>query len=148
MPKAPSRRLAIVCCMDARIDVYAALGLRAGEAHVIRNAGGVVTDDVERSLFLSQVLLGTEHVAVIMHTDCGLNDDESSLREAVQDDAGVDVPFRLGAFTDPKQEIHRSLARLEASRYLPKKGSMRGFLYDVTTGRVDEVNRDEPTHDR
>jgi carbonic anhydrase len=137
---APTRRLAVVACMDSRLDLFGALGLELGEAHIIRNAGGVVTDDVVRSLIISQRLLGTEEVALVHHTDCGLlkvTDDE--LKDAIEDDVGVRPGFAFEAFRDLDVNVRRSIARLRATLFLPRTDSVRGFVYDVDTGRLHEV---------
>lgn len=141
LPIPPARKVAVVACMDARLDVYRLLGLNLGEAHVIRNAGGVVTDDVIRSLLLSQRLLATEEIVLIHHTDCGMltfNDD--TLKAEIENDTGLRPPFALEAFGDPRADTRQSLRRIKASPYLPRKESVRGFVYDVNTGRLDEVS--------
>ncbi|MCY3958682.1 MAG: carbonic anhydrase [Chloroflexi bacterium] len=136
----PARRLAVVACMDARLDVYRALGLAPGDAHVIRNAGGVVTDDAIRSLVISQRLLGTREIMLVHHTDCGMQtftDDE--LKDAVEADTGLRPPFSFEPFTDLEQDVRDSIARLRASPFLPHRDSIRGFIYDCATGRLSEV---------
>ena len=136
----PARRLAIVACMDARLDTFRALGLQPGDAHVIRNAGGVVTDDVIRSLVISQRLLGTREIMLIHHTDCGMQtftDDE--LKDAIETDTGRRPPFAFEPFTDLEQDVRASIARLQASPYLPHRDRIRGFIYDCPTGRLNEV---------
>ncbi len=143
LPAAPSRRLAIVTCMDARIDVHRILGLREGEAHVIRNAGGVVTEDVIRSLTISQRLLGTREIMLIHHTDCGMltfRDDE--LKDRIQAEIGIRPPFAFEAFSDLEEDVRQSIRRLQASPFLPYKDAIRGFVYDVRTGRLHEVQPD------
>jgi carbonic anhydrase len=140
MPLAPARRTAVVACMDARLDVHAMLGLAIGDAHVIRNAGGVVTDDVIRSLAISQRLLGTRDIILIHHTDCGMltfTDDE--FRRAIQQDTGVKPPWAAEAFPDLEEDVRQSMARIAASPFVPEKGGVRGFVFDVTTGRLGEV---------
>ncbi|PSO48530.1 MAG: carbonic anhydrase [Actinobacteria bacterium QS_8_72_14] len=140
LPVPPSRQVAVVTCMDARLDVYGLLGLDLGEAHVIRNAGGVVTEDAVRSLLISQKLLGTTEVAVIHHTDCGMltfKDDE--VRESVREDTGVRPPFALEAFPDPDDDVRQSLRRLAATPFVPNKEGLRGFVYEVETGALREV---------
>jgi carbonic anhydrase len=127
--------------MDARMDVYAILGLREGEAHVIRNAGGAVTEDVIRSLLVSQRLLGTDEVIVVHHTRCGMltfTDDE--VKAQVQADTGVRPAFALEAFSDLEEEVRQSIARIEASPFVPRKESVRGFVYEVETGLLREVS--------
>lgn len=140
LPAPPSRQVAVVACMDARLDVYRLLGLELGEAHVIRNAGGVVTEDVIRSLLISQRLLGTTEIMIVHHTDCGMTsftDDE--VKAAIERDTGVRPPFALEAFGDAEADVRQSLRRLEASPLIPDKTAMRGFVYDVATGRLEEV---------
>jgi carbonic anhydrase len=137
----PARNVAVVACMDARLNVYGLLGLQEGEAHVIRNAGGVVTDDVIRSLLISQRLLGTQEIMLIHHTDCGMltfSDDE--VKGAVQADTGLKPPFALEAFGDLETDVRQSIARIKASPFVPNKTSVRGFVFDVTTGRLNEVS--------
>lgn len=138
---APTRKLAIVACMDARLNVFAALGLGDGEAHVIRNAGGVVTDDVIRSLAISQRLLGTEGVVLIHHTDCGMlrfTDDE--FREALERATGATPSWSAGAFADLEADVRESIARIKASPFIPHSDAVRGFIYEVETGRLREVS--------
>jgi carbonic anhydrase len=141
LPGPPSRGVAVVACMDARLDVYRVLGLGDGEAHVIRNAGGVVTDDVIRSIVISQRLLGTTEVVLVHHTDCGMltfRDDD--LKDQILADTGLRPTFALEAFGDPAEDVRQSIARIEASPFVPHK-AVRGFVYDVDTGRLDEVKR-------
>ncbi|WP_273846910.1 beta-class carbonic anhydrase [Rubrobacter calidifluminis] len=141
LPSPPSRRVAIVACMDARIDVHRILGLEEGEAHVIRNAGGVITEDVIRSLLISQRMLGTEEVMLIHHTGCGMTtfgDDE--VRAEIERETGIRPPFVLEAFSDPEDDVRQSIRRLEASPFIPRKDSIRGFVYQVETGRLREVS--------
>jgi carbonic anhydrase len=136
----PARNVAVVACMDARLNVYGLLGLQEGQAHVIRNAGGVVSDDVIRSLLISQRLLGTQEIMLIHHTDCGMltfSDDE--VKGAVQADTGLKPPFALEAFGDLETDVRQSIARIKASPFVPNKTSVRGFVFDVTTGRLNEV---------
>jgi carbonic anhydrase len=134
----PARKLAVVTCMDARIDVYRLLDLNIGDAHVIRNAGGLVTEDALRSLSLSQALLGTREVMVIQHTGCGLNGDENDLKDRVAQE-GVEPPAKIGAFTDLEDSVRRQLELLRSSPHLVDGGSARGFVYDVDTGELREV---------
>jgi carbonic anhydrase len=137
---APSRKVAVVACMDSRLDLFGALGIGLGEVHLIRNAGGVVTDDVVRSLIISQRLLGTEEIVLVHHTDCGLlkiTDDE--LKDAVEDDVGVRPGFSFEAFRDLDVSVRRSIARLRATPFLPHTDRVRGFVYDVDTGHLREV---------
>lgn len=136
----PSRRVAIIACMDARLNVYGLLGLEEGEAHVIRNAGGVVTDDVLRSLLISQRLLGTQEIMLIHHTDCGMltfHDDE--VKNDVYQEARIRPPFALEAFGDPFEDVRQSIARIESSPFVSHKDQIRGFVFDVKTGRLLEV---------
>jgi carbonic anhydrase len=140
LPAPPARRAAIVTCMDARMDVYAILGLAPGDCHVIRNAGGVVTDDAIRSLTISQRLLGTEEIVVIHHTGCGmLGVDDDAFRASIESDTGIRPPWSAEAFTDLDAEARQSLARLRRSPFLPHGDRARAFVYDVETGRLREV---------
>lgn len=143
LPSHPARGVAVVACMDARMDVYRLLGLSAGDAHVIRNAGGVVSDDVVRSLTISQRLLGTREVVIVQHTDCGMmtfRDDD--VKDRIEAETGLRPSFALGAFRDLEQNVRQSVARILASPFIPVKDHVRGFVYDCATGRLDEV---EPT---
>jgi carbonic anhydrase len=136
----PVKKVAILACMDARLDPARALGLEEGDAHVIRNAGGVITDDEIRSLAISQRLLGTEEIMLIHHTDCGMltfTDDE--LRRQIQDETGVKPAWAAEAFDDLEEDVRQSIARIEASPFIPRKDKIRGFVYEVETGRVREV---------
>ena len=136
----PARALAIVTCMDSRLNVFEALGLEDGDAHVLRNAGGVITDDMIRSLAISQRLLGTEEIMLIHHTDCGMltfTDDE--LRRQIQDETGVKPAWAAEAFDDLEEDVRQSIARIESSPFIPRKDKIRGFVYEVETGRVREV---------
>lgn len=142
----PRRHLAIVACMDSRMDIFQMLGLGHGDAHVIRNAGGVVTDDVVRSLVLSQRLLGTEEIILIHHTDCGLQKTtEEELKAAVEADTGIRPAWSVESFTDPFQNVRQSMSRLHRSPFVLRKGHIRGFVYEVETGRLVEVEAD-PRH--
>jgi carbonic anhydrase len=135
----PAMKVAVVACMDARIDVHAVLGLGLGDAHVIRNAGGVVTNDVLRSLLLSQRLLGTEEIVVMQHTSCGLHElPEDEVRAEIAQDAGHEPPFPLLGFDDLEASVRRSIGRLSNDPLLPSR-SVRGFVYDVQSGRLTEV---------
>ena len=139
-PMPPAKKIAVVACMDARIETGRLLGLDEGDAHVIRNAGGVVSDDVIRSLAISQRLLGTEEIVLIHHTDCGMltfRDDE--LRQQIEADTGLRPPFALEAFADLEADVRQSIRRIQASPFVPKKDKVRGFIYDVDTGRLNEV---------
>jgi len=138
----PARKVAVVACMDARVDPCAALGLRAGDAHIIRNAGGVVTEDAIRSLAISQRLLGTEEIILIHHTGCGmLTFTDDAFRRSIEDDVGIGPAWAAGAFADLGEDVRQSIARIEASPFIPRKHSVRGFVYDVATGRLREVQR-------
>ncbi|QUR68474.1 beta-class carbonic anhydrase [Mycobacterium spongiae] len=140
LPMPPSQRIAILACMDARLDVYRLLGINEGEAHVIRNAGGVVTDDAIRSLAISQRLLGTREIVLIHHTDCGMltfNDDD--FKRAIQDEIGVKPPWAGEAFPDPAEDVRQSLRRIKHSPFVTKHASSRGFVFDVATGKLSEV---------
>ena len=140
LPLPPGRRVAIVACMDARLNPYGLLGLREGDAHVIRNAGGVITDDEIRSLAISQRLLGTEEIMLIHHTDCGMltfNDDD--FRRQVQSDTGIKPEWPAEAFDDLEGDVRQSIARIKASPFIPNKENVRGFVYEVETGRLREV---------
>jgi carbonic anhydrase len=137
---APVRPIAIVACMDARLNPYALLGLEEGDAHVIRNAGGVITDDEIRSLVISQRLAGTEEIMVIHHTDCGmLTFKDDDLRREIQGETGVKPEWAAEAFDDLDEDVRQSIARIKASPFIPKKDKIRGFVYEVETGRVREV---------
>jgi carbonic anhydrase len=139
LPAPPALKLAIVTCMDSRIDLFALLGLGLGQAHVIRNAGGLITDDVLRSLTLSQTLLGTRDVMVIQHTGCGLHGSEDDLRHRVAAAAGKEPPWPLGAFADIEASVRAQLAVLRDCDHLLGGDSARGFVYEVETGRLREV---------
>ena len=136
----PARRLAIVTCMDSRLNVFAALGLRDGEAHVLRNAGGVITDDVIRSLAVSQRRLGTREVMLIHHTDCGMQSlTDDGFRAELQDATGVAPAFAIESFTDLDAAVRQSILRVRGSVFLPHRDRVRGFVYDVDTHRLREV---------
>ena len=140
LPMPPSKHVAVVACMDARLDVYRILGLRLGEAHVIRNAGGVVTDDALRSLTISQRLLGTNEIILIHHTDCGmLTFTDDAVKRQIQDDTGIKPRFALEAFPDLDEDVRQSIARIRESPFVPHKDNIRGFVFDVATGRLIEV---------
>jgi carbonic anhydrase len=140
LPMPPGKALAVVACMDARLNVYALLGLQEGEAHIIRNAGGVVSDDVLRSLVISQRLLGTREVILIHHTDCGmLTFTDDQVRADIEADVGLRPHFALEAFSDLERDIRQSIARIKASPFVPNKDSIRGFIYDVRSGALQEV---------
>jgi carbonic anhydrase len=136
----PARKLAVVACMDARLIPTKVLGLEEGDAHVIRNAGGVVTDDAIRSLSISQRLLGTEEIVLIHHTDCGmLTFSDDAFRRSIQDDTGVKPSWAAEAFPDLDEDVRQSIARIKASPFIPRK-NVRGFVYDVETGGLREVS--------
>jgi len=140
-PLPPAKKTAVVACMDARIETGRLLGLEEGDAHVIRNAGGVVTDDVMRSLVISQRLLGTEEIILIHHTDCGMltfHDDE--VKAQIEADTGIRPPFALEAFSNLEDDIRQSIKRIQANPFLQKKDQVRGFVYDVDTGLLNEVD--------
>ncbi|QBI18438.1 carbonic anhydrase [Egibacter rhizosphaerae] len=140
LPVPPSQALAVVACMDARIDVYRALGLGLGDAHVIRNAGGVITEDAIRSLTISQRLLGTREVLLVSHTDCGMltfRDDD--VKDAIADEVGFRPPFAFEAFDSPEENLRQSIARIRASPFLPDTDRVRGTVYEVATGKLREV---------
>ena len=141
LPLPPARGVAVVACMDARLDVHKILGLEEGDAHVIRNAGGVITDDEVRSLTISQRLLGTREVILIHHTDCGMltfSDDE--LKAQIHEEVGLKPHFSMESFSDLEEDVRQSVARIQASPFIPHKESVRGFIYEVETGRLREVN--------
>jgi carbonic anhydrase len=140
LPLPPASHVAVVACMDARLNVYGILGLREGEAHVIRNAGGVVTDDEIRSLAISQRLLGTTEVILIHHTDCGmLTFTDDGFKRSIQDETGIKPEWAAEAFTDLGEDVRQSIARIKASPFIPHKDTVRGFVFDVATGRLNEV---------
>ena len=137
----PKRRIAVVTCMDCRLDVLGALELEPGDAHLLRNAGGVVTDDTIRSLSISQRRLGTREVLLVHHTDCGMQGlDEGGFRAELHEAAGEDPPFAIGAFEDVEEDVRQSIARVRSSPFLPHRDAVRGFVYDVETHRVGEVS--------
>lgn len=136
----PRRRVAIVACMDARLDIYKILGLTEGDAHIIRNAGGAVTDDTIRSLLISQRLLGTEEIILIHHTSCGMQlSTDEEIKKEIQAEIGIGPPFSIETFEDPEQDIRQSIARIKISPFVSKKEETRGFVYDVRTGKLHEV---------
>ncbi|MGH3684948.1 MAG: beta-class carbonic anhydrase [Pseudonocardiaceae bacterium] len=140
LPLPPAKQVAVVACMDARLDVYRILGLNEGEAHVIRNAGGVVTDDEIRSLAISQRLLGTQEIILIHHTDCGmLTFTDDQFKKSLQDDTGIKPAWSAEAFPDLDEDVRQSIARIKASPFVPNKHSIRGFVFDVATGKLNEV---------
>jgi len=140
LPMPPAKRVAVLACMDARLNPYALLGLSEGDAHVIRNAGGVVTDDEIRSLAISQRLLATEEIILIHHTDCGmLTFTDDDFRRQIQQDTGIKPQWAAEAFDDLEEDVRQSIARIKASPFIPKKDHVRGFVYDVESGRLNEV---------
>jgi carbonic anhydrase len=141
LPLPPAKHVAVLACMDARINVYGVLGLNEGEAHVIRNAGGVVTEDEIRSLAISQRLLGTEEIILIHHTDCGmLTFTDDGFKKSIQEDVGVKPAWAAEAFSDLDDDVRQSVARIRNSPFIPKKDSVRGFVFDVATGKLNEVS--------
>ncbi len=140
LPLPPARHVAVVACMDARLNVDGILGLAEGEAHVIRNAGGVVTDDEIRSLAISQRLLGTTEIILIHHTDCGmLTFTDDQFKRAIQDETGIKPEWAAEAFTNLDEDVRQSIARIVASPFIPHKDAIRGFVFDVATGKLNEV---------
>ncbi len=136
----PARKLAVVACMDARLNPFEVLGLERGDAHVIRNAGGVITDDAIRSLAISQHLLGTEEIVLIHHTDCGmLSFTDDDFRERMREATGEEPTWTANAFADLDDDVRESIRRLERSPFIARKDSIRGFVYDVDTGELREV---------
>jgi carbonic anhydrase len=140
LPLPPAKGVVVLACMDARLNPYGILGLQEGDAHVIRNAGGVVTDDEIRSLAISQRLLGTKEIILIHHTDCGmLTFTDDGFRRQIQDETGIKPEWAAEAFDDLETDVRQSIARIKSSPFIPNKDNVRGFVYDVTTGRLDEV---------
>lgn len=143
LPMPPRLRVAVLACMDARLDVRKILGLEEGDAHVIRNAGGGATDDAIRSLVISQRLLGTEEIVLLHHTDCGMltfRDDE--LKRQIEEETGIRPAFAMEAFPDVAKDVRQSIRRITNSPFIPKRASVRGFVYDVKTGRLEEIAPD------
>src|SRR5689334_18503949 len=141
LPMPPGKGVAVLACMDARLDVYGLLGLQEGEAHVIRNAGGVVTDDAIRSLAISQRLLGTEEIILVHHTECGmLSFTDDDFKRQIQEDTGIKPAWAAEAFGDLDEDVRQSIARIKASPFVPHKDAVRGFVYDVKSGRLNEVS--------
>jgi carbonic anhydrase len=140
LPLPPSKHVAVVACMDARLNVYGILGLQDGEAHVIRNAGGVITDDEIRSLTISQRLLGTQEIILIHHTECGmLTFTDDDFKASIQQDTGIKPEWAAEAFPDLDEDVRQSINRIKASPFIPHKDSVRGFVFDVATGKLNEV---------
>jgi len=141
LPMPPAKQIAVIACMDARLNVYAILGVNEGEAHVIRNAGGVVTDDAIRSLAISQRLLGTREIVLIHHTDCGmLTFTDDAFKRSIQEDTGIKPAWSAESFTGLDEDVRQSIARIKSSPFLPHKDSVRGFVFDVATGKLNEVS--------
>jgi carbonic anhydrase len=140
LPMPPGRQIAVVACMDARLNVYGILGAAEGEAHVIRNAGGVITDDEIRSLAISQRLLGTREIMLIHHTDCGmLTFTDDGFKRSIQDETGIKPPWAVESFSDLDEDVRQSIARIKASPFVPYTDNVRGFVFDVATGKLNEV---------
>ena len=140
LPLTPSAHLAVVACMDARLNVYAILGLEDGQAHVIRNAGGVVTDDEIRSLAISQRLLGTTSIVLIHHTECGmLTFTDDQFKASIQEETGIKPEWAAEAFPDLDEDVRQSIARIKISPFIPHTDDVRGFVFDISTGRLREV---------
>jgi carbonic anhydrase len=140
LPLPPAKGVAVVACMDARLHVSKLLGLTEGDAHIIRNAGGVVTDDEIRSLAISQRLLGTREIVLIHHTDCGmLTFKDDDFRHQIEEETGVRPEWAAEAFSDLDSDVRQNIARIKASPFIPHKDSVRGFVYEVETGRLREV---------
>jgi carbonic anhydrase len=139
LPMPPGKKIAVLACMDARLNVYGIFGLREGDAHVIRNAGGVVTEDAIRSLAISQRLLGTDEIILVHHTGCGmLTFTDDAFRQQIEQDTGVRPPWAAEAFPDPDEDVRQEIARIKASPFIPKK-NVRGFVYEVEKGSLREV---------
>lgn len=140
LPMPPSKHVAIVACMDARLDVYRVLGINEGEAHSIRNAGGVISDDAIRSLAISQRLLGTREIILIHHTDCGmLTFTDDDFKRSIAEETGIRPAWAAEAFPDPAEDVKQSLRRVKASPFITATTSLRGFVFDVATGKLGEV---------
>ena len=136
----PAIGVAIVACMDARIDVYSLFGLAPGDAHVIRNAGGLVTDDAIRSLAISQRFLGTKEIILVHHTSCGMQGlDDEAFASTLESETGSRPSWTAGGFTDPVEDVRASVERIRKNPWIPERDSVRGFVFDVATGRLDEV---------
>jgi len=136
----PAKKVIVLTCMDSRLDPVSVLGLTSGDAHVLRNAGGIASDDAIRSIMLSQRRLGTTSIMVIHHTNCGMLDlDEQREKDAIEADTGIRPSFALEGFADLEADVIQTVARLKASPFIPHKGDIRGFVYEVDTGRVREV---------
>ncbi len=139
-PLPPARGVAVIACMDARLHVSAILGLEVGDAHIIRNAGGVVSEDAIRSVVISQRLLGTKEIVLMHHTDCGMvTFTDDAVKAQIVADTGIRPSFSLEAFPNVDDDVRQSIARLKASPFIPHRDNIRGFVYDVTTGKLHEV---------
>jgi carbonic anhydrase len=142
LPLPPAKNVAVLACMDARLDPAKALGLQEGDAHVIRNAGGVASEDAIRSLVISQRLLGTDEIILIHHTDCGMETfSDDSVKEQILSDTGLRPSFALEAFPKAEEDVKQTAARIKASPFVPNK-NIRGFVYEVETGRLREITLD------
>jgi carbonic anhydrase len=140
VPLLPARKVAVLACMDSRMDLVGLLGLELGDAHMIRNAGGVVTDDAIRSLAISQRMLGTREIVLLHHTDCGmLTFSDDDFKRSLLDETGIKPAWAVEAFDDLDEDVRQSIARIQASPFIPHEGSVRGFVYDVHTGELREV---------
>ena len=140
LPMPPSKHVAVVACMDARLDVYRVLGIKEGEAHSIRNAGGVISDDAIRSLAISQRLLGTREIILIHHTDCGmLTFTDDDFKRSILEETGIRPTWSAEAFPDPVEDVRQSLRRVKASPFITQTTSLRGFVFDVATGKLGEI---------
>jgi carbonic anhydrase len=140
LPMSPAKHSAVIACMDSRLDVFRALGLKEGDSHVIRNAGGVVTDDVIRSLVISQRLLGTDEIVLIHHTDCGmLTFDSDEFAAKLEDETGARPKYSFETFSDLADDVRAGIARIKADPHIPKRDNVRGFIFDVATGKLNEV---------
>ena len=140
LPLPPKNQIAVLACMDSRLNVFAALGIQEGESHVIRNAGGVVTDDEIRSLAISQRLLGTKEIILIHHTDCGmLTFSDDGFKKTIQEETGIKPEWAAEAFSDLDEDVRHSVARIKQSPFIPHTDQVRGFVFDVATGLLNEV---------
>jgi carbonic anhydrase len=140
LPLPPARKVAVVACMDARLDPAKVLGINEGDAHVIRNAGGVVTEDALRSLAISQRLLGTEEIVLVHHTDCGMvTFTDDGFRQDIEKDTGIRPTWAAEAFPDAAEDVKQGINRIKANPFIPKTDNVRGFVFDVATGAIDEV---------
>lgn len=140
LPLPPARKVAVVACMDARLDPAKVLGISEGDAHVIRNAGGVVTEDALRSLAISQRLLGTEEIVLVHHTDCGMiTFTDDGFRQSIEAETGIRPPWAAEAFPDPAEDVRQGIRRIQANPFIPHTDRVRGFVFDVATGAIDEI---------